>query len=112
MLTKAFWLATAERAVKTFAQAVLALFIGGATVITIDWQQVIALGGTAAVISILTSVISSQVGPEGSPSVVPDPQPPVVYVGQHEAPVDPAPVLEPVAPVVEPPVAPPVDPAA
>lgn len=77
MFTKAFWIATAERAIKTSAQfAGLAL---GATVWTAVGDVVstgVAVGLAAAfgaVSSILTSLASGQFGPEGSPSLVPDP---------------------------------------
>ena len=70
MLTdKHFWLAAAERAIKTFAQALVALFVAGVTVLTIDWQQGLAVAGTAALVSLLTSVASLRVGPFEGPSL-------------------------------------------
>lgn len=71
MLTdKHFWLAAAERAIKTFAQALVALFVAGVTVLTIDWQQALAVAVTAAVVSVLTSIASYSVGPFLGPSLV------------------------------------------
>lgn len=70
MLTdKHFWLAAAERAIKTFAQALVALFVAGVTVLTIDWQQGLAVAGTAALVSLLTSVASLRLGPFEGPSL-------------------------------------------
>ena len=84
MTSAAFWLAAGERALKTFAQTLVVLFGAGATVLTLDWQQALALSGTAALVSVLTSIVSLTVGPDGSPSLVPDPNA-VPYVGAHEA---------------------------
>ena len=65
-----FWIAVTERAVKTFAQALVALFVAGVTVLSIDWQQALAVAGTAAVVSVLTSVASANLGPFDGPSLV------------------------------------------
>lgn len=67
---KGFWVATGERAVKTFAQALVALFVAGVTVLTIDWVQGLAVAATAAVVSVLTSIASYSVGPFLGPSLV------------------------------------------
>lgn len=56
--TKAFWAATAERAIKTFAQTELGTFIVGASITNIDWQAGLGIGGTAVVASILTSIVT------------------------------------------------------
>lgn len=64
--TAAFWLAAIERAVKTFAQTLAALLVGdGAGLLTIDWIGVGSVAGLAALVSILTSVASSQAGSDG-----------------------------------------------
>ena len=55
---KLFWVAALERSVKTFAQALVALFVAGVTVLTIDWREALAVAATAAVVSVLTSVAS------------------------------------------------------
>lgn len=64
-----FWKAAAERAIKTFAQSLVALFVAGVTILTIDWVQALAVAGTAAVISVLTSVASSRLGAFDGPSL-------------------------------------------
>ena len=75
MFTKTFLIDAAERAAKTAAQNVL-LFWGLAdglfNILQINlWETLgIALGG--AVLSLLTSVISSRVGDTGSASLVVD----------------------------------------
>ena len=66
---KLFWVAAGERAVKTFAQALVALFVAGVTVLTIDWQQGLAVAATAAVVSVLTSVASVRLGSFEGPSL-------------------------------------------
>jgi len=65
MFTKAFLLAALERAVKTFAQSLVALFLAGTTILNIDWQQSLAVAATAALVSVLTSVASNGIGAEG-----------------------------------------------
>lgn len=66
---KLFWIAAGERAVKTFAQSLVALFVAGVTVLTIDWQQALAVSATAAVVSVLTSIASVRLGPFEGPSL-------------------------------------------
>ncbi len=66
-----FWYDTAERALKTAAQsALLVLAAEQLDALTVDWVGLLgyALGG--AVLSILTSIASSRVGYEGSPSLL------------------------------------------
>ena len=65
MFSKKFILATAERAIKTFAQALLALFVTGKTILSIDWAQALAVAGTAALLSVLTSIVSGNIGNYG-----------------------------------------------
>lgn len=65
-----FWKAVAERAVKTFAQALVAVFAAGVTVLDVDWGQALAIAGTAALLSVLTSVGSLKLGQYDGPSLV------------------------------------------
>lgn len=65
MITAAFWKATAERAVRTFAQAELALLSGdGLGILDVDWGQALSVGGLAAVLALLTAIATSG-GTEG-----------------------------------------------
>lgn len=72
MFTRTFWKKATERAVKTAAQAV-GLAIGSAAsfdAVHADWEYLgsMALGG--AVLSYLTSIITSGAGPDDDPSAV------------------------------------------
>lgn len=74
MFTKVFLLDSLERLVKTFAQVLLTFFIGNQTdILNADWSQALSLAGTAAVVSFLTSVVSSKVGDSSSASLVVEP---------------------------------------
>jgi hypothetical protein len=66
LATGAFWAAAAERAVKSFAQTMLAVVgIAGVTPADVDWQQVLLAGAFGALLSLLTSVASAPVGNAG-----------------------------------------------
>lgn len=57
MYSRSFWMAAGERAVKTFAQTmVAALGVGATGVINLDFAGLAALAASAAVASILTSL--------------------------------------------------------
>lgn len=62
---------TAERAVKTVAQAALST-IGVATlgIVEVDWQAVASVSALAGVISVLTSIVSRPLGSDDSASLV------------------------------------------
>jgi ABC-type uncharacterized transport system permease subunit len=78
VFSKAFWLSTTERAVKTFVQALLAvLTIGPAfNILHANWSEALGVSLGATVLSILTSLASAPVGAPGSASMV---------RGRHEA---------------------------
>lgn len=72
MFTLQFWQSALERAVKTFAQALVAV-LGAGTFGVLDapWTTALSAAALAAVLSVLTSVMSAPVGEPGTPSVVP-----------------------------------------
>lgn len=60
MFTRSFWLDTAERLVKTFSQALAAIFmVSGVTILNADWATALATAGTATLLSLLTSLASA-----------------------------------------------------
>lgn len=66
MWTKAFWRAAAERSIKTFAQTAAALLVAAGTgLLDSDWQSTASVAGMAALLSVLTSVGSAGIGPDG-----------------------------------------------
>lgn len=71
MWTGNFWKQAAERALKTFAQAALALLTGdGLGVLDVNWGDVTSVGALAAIASVLTSIVTSGVGEPNDPSAV------------------------------------------
>jgi hypothetical protein len=66
IFTKEFLLYAGERAVKTFAQTLLALITVDAAITEIDWLGKFAVAGTATVASLLTSIVAAK-GPETAP---------------------------------------------
>ncbi len=76
MWTKSFWLSLLERALKTFAQTLIALWPLGENafgLLDVDWQSSLSIAGLAAAVSALTSIASAGIGPDGSPSLVGEP---------------------------------------
>ncbi|MEU3552898.1 holin [Streptomyces fragilis] len=66
LTTKAFWTATAERAVRTFAQGTLgAIGADGIGILDVDWGEAFGIGGLAAVLAVLTAIAASGSGTEG-----------------------------------------------
>jgi hypothetical protein len=60
MFTKAFWSYSGERALKTFAQTAIA-YLGTSEVLglfSIDYTALFSLAGGAALLSVLTSVVT------------------------------------------------------
>lgn len=71
MFTKSFVSQLVERAIKTFAQTLVAL--AGASQmdwLSLDWPQLAATAAIAAGLSVLTSIASDKIGPADSPSMV------------------------------------------
>lgn len=61
MFTKTFWSYAGERAIKTFAQAAIAyLGTGSVGLLSVDFVTLASLAGGAALLSLLTSVVSSK----------------------------------------------------
>lgn len=58
LISKAWWLKAAERAIKTFSQSVVALVGTNAVLSFADWKQIVVVSITAAVLSVLTSIAS------------------------------------------------------
>jgi hypothetical protein len=66
MGSAAFWVAVFERAVKTFAQGLVAFVGTNFTGITdVPWQTAASVAGLAAVLSVLTSIASGKAGGAG-----------------------------------------------
>tara|TARA_R110000822_G_C14982709_1_gene458697 strand:+ start:385 stop:576 length:192 start_codon:yes stop_codon:yes gene_type:complete len=61
MFTRQFWQYSGERAIKTFAQAAIAVLGTGAVgLFSIDWVSLVSVSGGAAFLSILTSVVTKK----------------------------------------------------
>lgn len=71
MLTAGFWLDAADRAMKSFAQALLLLW--GSTevfnILDVEIGPAFGIAAGAAVLSILTSIVSAPAGDKDSPSL-------------------------------------------
>jgi hypothetical protein len=76
MRTRYFWLSALERCLKTAAQTLISMWVVGGVMFdlrAVDWPTSLSVAGGAALISLLMSVASSSVGPDGSPSLVGEP---------------------------------------
>jgi hypothetical protein len=89
MFSKPFWVAATERAAKSAAQAAIIAF-GGDVVNAwaIDVKEVGGIVLGAAILSYLTSIVSSNVGAPGTPSLVvpkvPEGEPKYVVEAEHD----------------------------
>jgi len=79
-MSKEFWKAAAIRAVRTMAQAALALIPAAATITEVNWLTVLGTAALAGVVSILTSVATGL--PETEPTIE------YRYLDENGAPVD------------------------
>ena len=71
MFSLNFWRQAVERAVKTAAQTLAVVFTADQiSLVTADWKAIGAMVGTAALLSILTSIATSGLGESDSPSAV------------------------------------------
>jgi len=72
MRTRQFWTDALERAVRTFAQALVAMLVVGFVFTDVAaWGEALLASAVAALISLLTSVAASGVGDPSSPSLLP-----------------------------------------
>lgn len=72
MWSSSFWKATAERAIKTFAQTLVASGIVVGVAGWDKWSAALIAAAIAAALSIITSVASIGLGDKGTPSLVTD----------------------------------------
>lgn len=70
MRTSKFWKDAFERAVKTFAQAAVAILALSTGLIDVSWIEAASTAGLAALVSLLTSIGSAGVGDKESASLV------------------------------------------
>lgn len=66
---KQFALDAAERAAKTFFQALVGFFTAGSLITHVDWKQALIVAASAALFSVISSVASLPVG-DGNASIV------------------------------------------
>ncbi|MGH3799730.1 MAG: holin [Pseudonocardiaceae bacterium] len=72
MFTYRFWQLASERAIKTFAQTLVAILSATSVgLLTAPWITALSTAGMAAVLSVLTSMASAPVGEPNSPSLLP-----------------------------------------
>ncbi|MGH3913715.1 MAG: holin [Pseudonocardiaceae bacterium] len=72
MFTYLFWQQALERAFKTFAQTLVALFsASGIGLLNAPWTTALSAAGMAALLSVLTSMASEPWGTRNSPSLMP-----------------------------------------
>lgn len=66
-----FWKASAERALKTFVQVLIASFgTDQMGILDLPWETALSLAASAALLSILTSLGSANLGSKAGPSLV------------------------------------------
>lgn len=95
-MTLRFLLELVERAVKTFAQTAVSVLTVGATtdLLSAPWVGAFSAAGFAAILSIMTSIASAQLGDRDTPSLVnPDRAEPDVWPSTQEAAELPGPTI-------------------
>ena len=74
MFTASFWKQAAERALRTVAQALVAVIAATSfDWFSADWRAIAGTALTAGVLSLLTSIASAGIGEKGTPSIVAGP---------------------------------------
>lgn len=69
--TKDFWKDATERAIKTFAQVILALGAAGMLdAFKVDWVTVLGIGLGATILSYATSIVSAEIRKSDTASLV------------------------------------------
>lgn len=70
MWTSLFWKDAVERAIRTFAQTLLALIGTGAatSIVALNWPELLGVAGLASLLSVLMSVIAGGVSKTVSPA--------------------------------------------
>ena len=67
MFTIKFWKDAGECAIRTAAQALLALWATDVSgVLAVDWLQAFSVAGLAAITSVLMSIVATGVGDKGT----------------------------------------------
>ena len=70
MFNQTFLKDTAERAVKTFAQSMVAVMTAGATgVLDVDWVNALSVSLLATLVSVLTSIGRGTVGDQSASAI-------------------------------------------
>ena len=70
LFTEAFFVALAERAARTFAQALAAFLVASTTgLLEVDWPQALSVTGMATLLSVLTSLAAGASSPASGPSL-------------------------------------------
>lgn len=70
MFTKRFAFDLLERAVKTFAQALIAALAIGTPIYDVQWSESLGIAATAALASVLSSLASINAGTRGTASLI------------------------------------------
>lgn len=74
MFTITFWRSAIERAIKTVAQALIAVFAASSfDWLSADWQAIAGSAGVAGLLSLLSSIASAGIGTKGTPSLIEQP---------------------------------------
>lgn len=94
MWTWHFWKQAIERAIKTGAQAAVAILgVSGLGILDVNWKQTASVVGLATIASVFSSLATYNMGQEGSPSAVA-----VTSAAPAEAPAAPPKAAEPAVP--------------